>query len=322
MKKILWVLLDNRMGSVSQAKGVMQEIDTDRFDIITKELKYSRWAGLPNFIRRNSLLGITNPEILNEKSPDIVLSTSRRTVPVALHIKKKNPQTKLVQLMFPGKYGAKEFSKIFLPKHDDNKKILPNFYFTVGSPHKINRKTLIEAKQLWEDEFSSLPRPLTALIIGGSIKGKPFTTENALMLAQDVKALKERIGGSLLVTDSRRTGNEAEKAIMAVLKDIPAHTYLWGSNAKNPLIGYYACADNIVVTGDSVSMCCEACGTGKPVFVFEGNNWLTAKHLRFTKSLFDGNYATLLKKDCEQFKGNKILYPSAEIAQEIMNLTN
>ena len=123
-----------------------------------------------------------------------------------------------------------------------------------------------------------------------------------------------------MITDSRRTGAESEKEIMNILKDIPNYAFLWGSKDKNPLMGYYACADNIVVTGDSVSMCCEACGTGKPVFIFEGKNWLTPKHLRFTKSLFDAGYAVPLSENCETFKSGKILYPSAEIAQELMKL--
>ena len=320
MKKIIWILLDNRMGSVGQAKGVMQELASSQFEIITKELKYTRFAGLPNVIRGQSLLGIANPEILDGENPDLVMSTSRRTVPVALYLKKKNPKTLLVQLMHPGNFGISKFTKIFLPQHDANKKALPNFYFTVGSPHRINKTVLEEARLKWEEKFSSLPHPWTALIIGGSIKGKPFTLENALSLAQDVKKLKERIGGSLLITDSRRTGSEAEKLIIDTLKDIPMYTYLWGSTDDNPLLGYYACADNLVVTGDSVSMCCEACGTGKPVFVFEGKNWLTDKHLRFTKSLFEGKYASLLNPGCETIINGKILYPSAEIAAEIVKL--
>lgn len=320
MRKIIWVLLDNRMGSVGQAKGVMQELNSSQFDIITKELKYSSFAGLPNFIRGSSLLGVSNPEILQGDVPHLVISTSRRTVPVALFLKKKNPNTLLVQLMHPGLYGISKFARIFLPQHDAHKKALPNFYFTVGSAHRINKEVLSKAHQKWEEKFRSLPRPLTALIIGGSIKGKPFVLDNAKALAQEVKSLKERIGGSLLITDSRRTGGEAEKLIIDTLKDIPMHSYLWGSKDDNPLLGYYACSDNLVVTGDSVSMCCEACGTGKPVFIFEGQNWLTPKHLRFTKSLFDGKYACLLKDGCETFNCEKVLYPSAEIATEITNL--
>lgn len=322
MKKIIWILLDNRMGSVGQARGIEQELDPSVFEIVEKKLTYSRWSALPNIIRRNTLLGITNPEIiLNDNTPDIVLSTSRRTAPVALFLKKHYPQIKLLQLMFPGHYGANKFDKIFLPLHDANKKVLPNFYFTTGSPHRINPKTLKESELLWHDRFADLPRPLTALIVGGSIKGKPFTSENAVALARDVLELKNRIGGSLLITDSRRTGAEAEKLIMGILKDIPSYRFLWGSKEDNPLLGYYACTDNIVVTGDSVSMCCEACGSGKPVFIFEGQNWLTAKHLRFTKSLFEGKYAVKLEQGCESFKNGKILYPSAEIAAEIFKLT-
>jgi len=320
MKKIIWVLLDNRMGSVGQAKGVMQELDSARFDIVVKNLEYSRWAGLPNFIRGASLLGVTNPDILSGEPPHLVLSTSRRTAPVALFLKKKHSQIILTQLMFPGKFGAKKFTKIFLPQHDANKKILPNFYFTVGSPHRVTQSTLNEARELWQNSFSDLPKPWTAVIIGGSIKGKPFTLENARNMAYDIKDLKSRIGGSLLITDSRRTGHDAEKAILEILDGIPTYAFLWGSQEKNPLMGYYACADNLVVSGDSVSMCCEACGTGKPVFVFEGRDWLTSKHLRFTKSLFDGGYAAPLQQGCEKFSGGKILYPSAEIAAEITSL--
>lgn len=316
MKKIIWVLLDNRMGSVGQAKGVIQELSSNMI-VVEKKLDYSRWAALPNFIRRNTLLGVTNKEILYSDKPDLVLSTSRRTAPVALFLKKKYSDIKLFQLMFPGKYGSDKFDKIFLPQHDANKKALSNFYFTTGSPHRINKKVLDDAANLWSDKFSHLPRPLTALIIGGSIKGKPFTIDNAKALAEEVKELKKRIGGSLLITDSRRTGAEAEKLIVDILRDIPSYNFLWGSKDDNPLMGYYACADNIVVTGDSVSMCCESCGTGKPVFVFEGKEWLTPKHLRFTKSLFDGGYASLLNKNCEKFSGGKILYPSAEIASVI-----
>lgn len=48
MKKNAWFLLDNRMGSVGQAKGVMQSLDESKFDIIEKKIEYTRLAALPN----------------------------------------------------------------------------------------------------------------------------------------------------------------------------------------------------------------------------------------------------------------------------------
>ena len=59
------------------------------------------------------------------------------------------------------------------------------------------------------------------------------------------------------------------------------------------------------------------CAPTQVHYVFEGKNWLTSKHLRFTKSLFDEGYATRLDDKCEQFRGGRVLYPSAEIAQII-----
>ncbi len=325
MKTQIWFLLDNRMGSVGQAKGIIQELSPKLFDIKTLQLEYNRWAALPNFVRRDTLIGLVKNDAYTEiltQTPDIVVSTSRRTAPIALFIKKRHKNVKILQLMHPGNYGISRFEKVFLPLHDKNKKVCSNFYFTAGSPHKASKTALQEARDIWQKHFADLPKPLTAVIIGGSIKKRPFALENAHSLAEKVKQLKQDIGGSILITTSRRTGVEAENLIMQTLKDIPAHTFLWGSKENNPLMGYYACADNLVLTGDSVSMCCEACGTGKPVFIFTGEKWLTPKHNRFVQSLYDGGYAVPLEHGCEKFSGGKVLYPSAEIAAEITKLVN
>ena len=43
MKKNLWALLDDRMGSVGQARGILQAIG-NRADITEKKLVYTKWA--------------------------------------------------------------------------------------------------------------------------------------------------------------------------------------------------------------------------------------------------------------------------------------
>ena len=108
---------------------------------------------------------------------------------------------------------------------------------------------------------------------------------------------------------------------MNILKDIPAYTYLWGEKKDNPYMGYLACADNIIVTGDSVSMTCESCGTGVPVYVFCGKNWLTAKQLRFVQSLYDNGYA-IACDDAQRsnFKGGKKLNAAEDVASKIREL--
>lgn len=323
MTRTLWALLDNRRGSVGQALGVIDALNKTDINVIEKHIDYNRYSGLPNWIRGRSLLGLTqaSKHLICPPFPDFVLSISRRTAPVARYIKKQSPHTKLIQLMHPGKTGLKEFSLVIVPEHDKNKKHTANVHYIVGCPHRINQNYLQEARSKWKQVFAHLPRPLTAVIIGGSIKGKPFTTENASALADSICKLKQDIGGSILVTTSRRTGTEAQNIIMQKLEHIPQYSYLWGDKGENPYGGFLACADNIVVTADSVSMCCEATGTGKPIYLFTGKNWLTPKHLRFADSLCQTGCAILLEdKKSSTSRPTNSLNAATEIADLIDKL--
>lgn len=322
MKKTLWVLLDSRTGSVGQARGVVQQLNPENYDISEKILEYTKLSGLPNFLRGKTLIGLS-PESKKQIAapfPDMVLSTSRRTVPVARFIKKQNRATKLIQLMHPGRTGLKEFDLALVPEHDKNKVSYPNIKYIVGAPHRMTPKALNDAEQVWAPRFADLPKPLTAVVVGGAIKCKEFSLENAAELGKKIKELKQKIGGSVLITTSRRTGAKAEKTIMDAIAGIPAYTFLWGDKKENPYVGYLACADNIVVTGDSVSMCCEACGTGKPVFVFTGRHWLTRKHIRFIASLYKNGYAAALKSYNLNFKPKARLNAAVDAAKFIDEL--
>ena len=319
MKKVLWILIDNRMGSVGQARGIAGQLNLEHFDVVEKKVDYTKLSGLPNFVRGKTLMGLTSESKKEFVAPwpDLLLSISRRTVPVARYIKKQNPQTKLIQLMHPGETGLDEFSLVLLPEHDKDKPFHKSFRYLIGAPHRVTRESLSEAKEKWQDAFKDLPRPLMAVVVGGAIKKRPFTLENAAELADKIASLHKKIGGSILITTSRRTGVEAQNLIMEKIKDIPMHTFLWGDKKENPYLGYLACADYIVVTGDSVSMTSEACGTGKPVFVFEGYGWLTKKHYRFIHTLYENRYAVPLDLKYLGFKPNASLNAAIDAAREI-----
>ncbi len=325
MKKTIWFLLDNRMGSVGQARGIMQALDTNAFDIVEKKIEYNRFADLPNFLLGKSLFSVTaetKKEVSNPPFPDIVVSISRRTVPVARFIRKASRnKTKMVQLMHPGKSGLKEFSLVVVPEHDRNKAQSDNIFYITGCPHRITPEVLAEEAPKWTEAFANLPKPWTAVIIGGAIKNKPFTDENARLLGESIRRIKEQIGGSILITTSRRTGEKAEEIIKKEVEGIPAYTYWWGEKKDNPIKGFWALAENVIVTGDSVSMACESCGSGKPVWVFTGKNWLTPKHERFVQSLIEGGYAAHIDApDLLDFKPKQGLNPSQEVAEKISKL--
>lgn len=322
MKRTIWILLDNRIGSRHQAEGIANYLDTSKFEIIFKEIEYTRWAALPNIIRGKTLLGISrnSSQRLSAPYPDMVLSSTRRTAPVARWIKKQNSSTKLFQLLHIGSTGINDFETIFAPEHDSYKCKSSNIQYTIGSPHFITAEKLNEAYNEWQSTFAALPHPMTAVIIGGSIKKHPFSLENADNLAQLIKTIKKQDNGSILITTSRRTGAEAEKQIMSYLKDIPHYAYLWGAQGKNPYHGFLACADNIIVTGDSVSMCCEATAASKPLAIFTGKNWLTPKHQRFVQSLYDKGYATELSVNA--FTQTGTLPQPLNVAKEIADYLN
>ena len=108
---------------------------------------------------------------------------------------------------------------------------------------------------------------------------------------------------------------------MKNLSSIPNYNYLWGASGDNPYLGYLAIADDIIVTGDSVSMCSEASSTQKPVRIFTGSNWLTQKHLRFVNSLYNKQYATPLEQTNLTFTPNKTpLNTAQDIAKIISDL--
>ena len=281
MKKTIWLLLDDRRGSVGQAMGIANALG-NRMEIVEKKIVYTGLAGLPNWIRGKTLLGVNlkASDDLKDNYPDVVMSISRRTVPVARYIRKMSAnKTKIVQLMYPdGGIGLKEMDLVIVPDHDSpSKKQIANAMIILGAPTKICPKVLQQAKEKWLSE---------------------------------------------LITTSRRTGEKAQNLIMQKLKDIPAYTYIWGENKENPLMGFYACADRIIVTADSVSMCSEACGTGVPVLLFRDKNWLPQKHQNFAKALIDNGYAEdLCNEDAITFTPKATLNSAADIADKIIAIS-
>ncbi len=325
MKKTIWLLLDDRKGSVNQTMGIVAAIG-ERMNIVEKNIVYTEHGWFPNWIRGKSLLGVDKEKSseLNPPYPDIILSSSRRTVPVARYIRKKSHNSvKIVQLMYPsGGIGIKDMELVIIPSHDRQKKQQnPNAMVILGAPTQITSDLLKTEKEKWNPVFADLPKPWTTVIVGGSIKGKPYPIENITELTELLKKFHKKFGGTFLLTTSRRTGVNAEKILIDGLKDIPIYTYLWGEQKQNPIMGFYACSDFIIATADSVSMCSEACGTGKPVFLFKGHDWLLPKHLIFANTLVSDGYAKLLKEEnFEQFTPRSILNPAHDVAEKILEI--
>ena len=149
-------------------------------------------------------------------------------------------------------------------------------------------------------ELAEVPEGADNLIMGTNAAFPPYEYyEDETIVGIDAEiaaAIANKLGMNLLIEDMEfgsiiaavQSGKiDFGAAGMTVTEDRLANVNFTDSYATG--------IQSIIVTGDSVSMCCEACGTGKPVFVFTGRHWLTRKHIRFIATLYKNGYAAALK---------------------------
>ena len=316
----VWALTDDRPGNNVQVLGVATALD---WPVTEKAIRYSGFARLPNIIRRATLAGVADDSRadLHPPWPDLVIAAGRRSAPVARWIKRQSEgRTKLVQIMFPGRIGAKDFDLIALPDHDAKPHVArwPNVISMTGAPTLITDDLLAEQADHWQGRFDALPRPFIAVVVGGATRRKPFSRDQAFDLGTKVASFARNAGGSVLVTTSRRTGREAELALLQVIPE-PREVFTWGQDGENPYTGFLALADAIVVTGDSVTMCAEACATQTPVYIYAPPHTVTAKHARLHRRLFDLGYARPMSDVLEDWS-HRPLRPAEDIAEYIFRL--
>lgn len=287
----IWVLADDRAGNVSQVMGVAEALGIP-FEV--KTIRYTKQGRWPNLLRGASLRGVDaeNSSKLEAPWPDIILSAGRKTVPVGRYIKKQSGgHTKLVQLMWPGiPHG--DCDLIITPKHDGIAEG-GTIHCTFGAPNRITKARLETERTNWEAAFSHLEKPYVALLVGGTTKKGVFTRAHAEELASKVNQFMAGKPGTLLITNSRRTGEEATQALKQALT-VPCHFHDVQSSQPNPYFGYLALADAIIATGDSISMCSEACTSGKPVYLYAPEELTPDKHQAFHRNLYAQGYAQAL----------------------------
>ncbi len=321
--KTVWVLADDRAGNTAQAMGTAEAMGATP---IVKTVRYTKGVLLPNALRGSSTVGVTRKTVdgIKPPFPDVAIAAGRRAAPLLRHIKKlSGGKTKIVQIMFPGLIGLSDFDLVVLPNHDGCKAARPNILRTTGAPHRITPQRLAAEREKWEKVFADLPEPRIALIVGGATKNKPFTPEMARDLAARAAALSRALGGgSFLVTTSRRTGAEQEKIIRDALPD-PKFFYGWGNKEiENPYFGFLALADHIIVTGDSVSMCSEACAAGAPVYIYAPAGTVGKKHALLHRELYQNGYAVELTENPVPVSngGGKRLNAAADVAAKIKEM--
>jgi mitochondrial fission protein ELM1 len=218
--------------------------------------------------------------------------------------------------------GRDAFDLIAAPRHD-RMKPRANLVETIGAPHRVTAERLAAEAERWQAKLAPLPTPRIAVLVGGATRRRGFTPDLAAELARLASKLAASAGGSLLVTTSRRTGQTAADALVGALA-VPAFVHRWdkpgeegeGSELGNPYFAFLGLCDGVIVTGESVSMCSEACATGKPVYIFAPPAIVKPAFAALHQELYRAGMARPLDKT-SAVTFESWHYPPLSVAQEI-----
>lgn len=317
LPKIIWALLDERQGNTSQTLGVAEALGLP-FEV--KQVRFNRWTKLPNLLLGGNFLFVDNADILTPPWPDLVIGCARRLGMVMSTLKRRNHATFTAMIQWPG-WPYRQFDLIAAPLHDGvpaSEKIIT----TLGAPHRVTQATLAAESARWKPTLDAFAPPYICVLVGGSTRGRPFGVKEAQALAAMASDMARNKGATLLVTTSRRTNALATEALSRSITT-PCYFHAWDNNAapqQNPFYGFLGVADAVIVTGDSISMCSEACATGKPVYLYSDPVFVSARHQRFLDELIRRDYAHPLEAGGTGRESEaKLLNESGFIASEILH---
>jgi mitochondrial fission protein ELM1 len=266
----VWLLVGERQGDNAQVLALGRALHLDLgWAIEVKQIHYDPNCEVPFRDRGATLIGVDvgRSDALSAPWPDVIVAVGRRAAPVSRWIKEQTGGKLLnVHLGRPRiayhhfdlivttpQYGlpaAANVTKLTLPiiMHDD--------------------ATLDAEAKRWEPALRDLPRPWTAVFVGGPTSQLRFDREVGSDLLKRAKAHVAGAKGTLLITTSPRTSMD----VADLFENETGHAHYlhrWSRHAPNPYQAFLRLADDFIVTNDSVSMIAEAVDMMKPLYVFE-----------------------------------------------------
>jgi mitochondrial fission protein ELM1 len=281
---VIWLLLGRKAGDNTQVIALAEQLGLPWQG---KNIQARSWELIPHLLLGPTLAGIdrSRSSPLQAPWPDLVISSGRRNEPVAHWIRKQSGgRTKLVHIGRPWSALSRwdlvvTTPQYFLPVQD-------NVVHNRLPLHHVNPEKQQEQACKLESLLHHLPRPWVAVLVGGNSGRFVFTAGKGRRLGESVNRLAAELGGSLLLTDSPRTPRKSFEALLGEIS-LEHYCYRWGEGREdNPYFAYLALADQLVVTGESMSMLAEASATGKPLHIFDMGDatlpwWRCAHNYRY-----------------------------------------
>lgn len=263
---LVWAVSDGRTGIENQALGLADALARiTPAEVVRRHVRFrslfDRW---PTALRLapNAMLADGLPRI-EPPWPDVWIATGRASLPFSLRMKRwSGGRTLIVQTQDP-RAPLGRFDLVVAPEHDDLSG--PNVLSITGSPNRITPERLKAEGTHWAERLDALPGPRIACLIGGRSKSHDLSELRARALSAEIAEAVSSSGGSLMLTFSRRTPDEARAIITEALPPLPG--LIWDGTGENPYFAFLGRADHILVTEDSANMAAEAASTGAPVHI-------------------------------------------------------
>jgi uncharacterized protein len=266
----IWLLLDDRPGHQTQARGLAQALQAQMpLQIEEKLLSFNTLNQLPNSILGASLVSInkTKSSALNLPYPDLVIAMGRRVAPVARWIKRQSGGYTLVVLL--GRKAASDPFLVDMSISCTHFGLFPHARLKqlVVPPTQVNWQVMEQLKCDSDDPMRDIAHPHVVWLLGGPTAQHTMDMEFATRMAGEITKASEKLGAGLAIVTSRRT----PRSFVNILQSIAPHAHIhqWRrDNKDNPYLSYLAHADFLVVTGESESMLAEAVATRRPLTIY------------------------------------------------------
>ena len=264
-----WLILGERTGDNAQVLALGRALG---WPCTIKQIHYDDSCTVDFKDRGVTLTGIdvARSDPLMAPWPDAIIAIGRRSVPVArwigaqaarppLHIHLGRPRVDLglfdLVITTP-QYNLPEAANVI-------EITLPLV--------SVEAEELGRAAAVWHERFAALPRPWTAVMVGGPTPQLAFGVAEAQRLLAELADFRANLPGSLLVTTSPRTEAAVAATLQAGLPETFPGRHLFmpfRSGTDNPYQAMLALADRFVVSVDSASMVAEAATRQKPIHLF------------------------------------------------------
>jgi len=263
---LVWAIVGDKLGDNAQVQAVARSLP---WPVVEKKLAFRLLFRKGKPIVLPSLYHVTpaSAATLSPPWPDLVLTIGRRPSMAALWVRRKSAGRTRIALFGPPKGMASACDLFVVAAHygvaDDARVCRLGLPLLAADPEALR-----QAGATWAERFATLPRPLTAVLVGGATR--PFRFDAAV--AQQLVAAALGVSpaaGTLFVTTSRRTPAPVTEALQRALPDSAVLHRFDAGGAANPYLGLLALADRFIVTGDSVSMLIEVARTGAPLAIYE-----------------------------------------------------